>query len=576
MSEEGKAIREDRSDLERLDLLEHSDRLERAGQFKEAAQLIISKLSPGTADLGDKELPLARRAASLCFQAGDHRMAAQLLVRCPMDLALLIADETGQTVGLSAAALAESSGRVELALRLRSWLGHHEGAARLARRLERHVDAGELFLRAQMPLEAAASFKKGGDRLQAIEALLAVDSTDAHYRTACLEAIRLASDEGSLSFALDRFLSPFVSARPHDASERDALTLLANLYIRTGLKENARQVADALLAADPSHPLAAQIRTTLTFLPPAASDLQLLPDLPEAPKLPDPEDILPAPGRTPLGGVFVVGTLVENRYQLVDRIGRGGTSAIFRALDTVLGDYIALKAFLQAVPDEAADRRIRRELRMARELTHQNIVRVHELGSQQGFRYITMELLQGVDLRDKMLAGMSLARGIDYLIQICDGLGAAHAKGIVHRDIKPENCFVTESEVVKLLDFGIAKVVAAPGATVSGAILGTPAYIAPEQITDYSGVSHKADLYSMGMVAYEIFARQTPFGLPDLMTLIRMHMEVVPPSPRIHEPAIPVELERAILRLLEKDPARRHASCQELKDELTAIRPLLI
>ena len=203
-------------------------------------------------------------------------------------------------------------------------------------------------------------------------------------------------------------------------------------------------------------------------------------------------------------------------------------------------------------------------------------MRVHELGSHQGFRYITMELLQGTDLRDKMIAGLDVARGLDYLIQICDGLGAAHEKGIVHRDIKPENCFITGADVVKILDFGIARVVSAPGATASGAILGTPAYISPEQITDYSGVTHRADLYSLGMVAYEVIAHRTPFGQPDLMALIRMHMEVVPPSPREGNPAVPEPLARVIMKLIEKDPARRHQSCAELKAELMAIRPLVI
>ena len=576
MSEERKAVREEGSDLERLSLLDRVERLEAEKRFKDAASLIASTLPPGTEDLPKDSLTLVRRASVLFFQAGDHRRAAEILVRCPPDLALLVADETGQAVGLATAALAEFSGRPQLAFRLRSWLGHHEGAARLARQMGRHAEAGELYLRAEMPLEASRSFGQGGDRPRAVEALLGVPPTDPTYRAACVTGIRLASEEGVLSFGLDSFLSAFVEGTPHDVDERDALTLLAKLYVQSGLKHNARKVADVLLAADAGHAIAKQIRSTLKIGSGSPGDGQLLPDLPDAPALPDPEDILSAPGRQPIAGVFAVGTMVEGRYRLQQRIGRGGTSAIFKALDTILGDNIALKAFLQAVPDESADRRIRRELRMARELTNQNIVRVHELGSHEGFRYITMELLVGVDLRDKMTAGLSMARAIDYMMQICDGLGAAHEKGIVHRDIKPENCFITTGDVVKLLDFGIAKVVSAPGATVSGAILGTPAYISPEQITNYSGVTHRADLYSLGMVAYELFAHRTPFGAPDLMTLVRMHMEAIPPPPRQFDPAIPPELERTILRLLEKRPEDRHANCAELKAELAAIRPLVL
>ena len=575
MNEEGKAARDDDSDSRRLNLLERVQQLEGEARFHDAASLIAATLAPGPSEIPKAQLSMARRAAGVFARAGEVRPAAQLMVRLPIDLALLVVDEAGQSLGLAAAALAESGGQYELAFRLRSWLGHYSGAARLARQLGRHAEAGELFVRAHMPVEASRSFAQAGDRPRAIEALLSVEATDPAYRAACVSAIRLASEEGDLTFALDDFLSGFVSLPPHQTAELDALTLLANLYVQKGLRENAKRVASALLEADPAHPIAMQLKATIKVKPPA-SEAALLPDLPDAPRLPDPEDIVGAPGRLPIAGIFAVGGLIEGRYKLLERIGRGGTSAIFKALDTILGDHIALKAFLQPIPDEAADRRIRRELRMARELTHQNIVRVHELGSHQGFRYITMELLQGVDLRDKMIAGLPMAKGLDYLIQICDGLGAAHEKGIVHRDIKPENCFVTTTDVVKLLDFGIAKVVSAPGATQSGAILGTPGYISPEQITDYSGVTHKADLYSLGMVAYEVLAQKTPFGSPDLMTLIRMHMDEVPRSPRELNPAIPEPLARTILRLLEKDPKQRHEDCAELTRELIAVRPLVI
>jgi len=570
-----KAVREDSADVRVRSVLIRADQLEAEGKVMAAGAMVAEALPPGEGQLPDAHLPLARRAVSLLARAGEPRAAAMVMIRLPIDLALTVADETGLGVDLAAAALAETK-RPELAFRLRSWLGHYDAAARIARQLGRLQEAGELFLRANLPLEASRCFAEGGDRRRAIEALVSVEFKDPLYRRACVTAIRLAAEDGEISYGLDLFLSTFVAEVTRDAAELDALTLLASLYECKGLGENARRVAHVLRAADPSHPIAARILLAFEKRPGEKDERPLLPDLPAAPRLPDPDDIIGIPGRLPIAGVFAVGTLVEGRYKLVERIGRGGTSAIFRALDTILGDHIALKAFLLAVPDENADRRIRRELRMARELTHLNIVRVHELGSQQGFRYITMELLQGGDLREKMVNGLSPARGLDYLIQICDGLGAAHAKGIVHRDVKPENCFVTSTEVVKLLDFGIAKVVAAPGATESGAILGTPAYVSPEQITDYSGVTHRADLYSLGVVAYEIFAQRTPFGLPDLMSLIRMHMEVVPPSPREFVPSLPEPLAKTILRLMEKEPSKRHKDCAELKQDLMSIRPLLL
>ncbi len=567
-----------RSDPEKLALAAEAHQLELQGRAAEAAAVIARGLSPGDDDLPATDHDLARKAVGFLARAGETRAAARLLVRLPGDVAIATAGEAGQGVGTAAAALAEA-GRPELALRLRSWLGHHQAAARLARQLGRHREAGLLFQRAGLPVEACHSYRDAGDRPAAIEALLALEPTDTAYRSACVTAIRLAHEEDDISFALDRFLAPFTRALPHDHGERDALTLLADLCLRHGLKDNARTTVDALRAADPEHPIAARIEQAFAgnHAPPDAhAELPDLPDLPPAPRLLDPEELLPVAGGRPMSGVFSVGTLVEGRYELVERIGRGGTSAIFKALDTVLGDHIALKAFLQAIPDENMDRRIRRELKMARGLTHPNIVRVHELGSQQGFRYITMELLEGTDLRDKMRDDLPGARGIDYLIQVCDGLAAAHAQGIVHRDVKPENCFVTRSDVVKLLDFGIAKIVAAPGATMSGAILGTPTYISPEQITDYSFVTHKADMYSLGVVAYEMFAGAPPFGPAEPMALLRMHMEDTPRSPRALQPSIPVPLEQTILRLLEKEPARRHEDFGELKAELASIRALLI
>ncbi|MBK5256135.1 MAG: hypothetical protein JJE39_08890, partial [Vicinamibacteria bacterium] len=206
MSDEKKATREDRASPEYLRLPDRIERLEVENRFLPAANLIVATLPPGPDDLPEEHLPLAKRAVVLLSRGGDQRSAAEILVRCPVDLALMLVDETGQGVGLSAAALAESSGRPHIAFRLRSWLGHHEGAARLARQMGRHVDAGELFLRAQMLVEASHSFSKAGDRDRAIEALVGMESTDPSYRVACVAAIRLASEASVVSFALDRFV----------------------------------------------------------------------------------------------------------------------------------------------------------------------------------------------------------------------------------------------------------------------------------------------------------------------------------------------------------------------------------
>lgn len=217
MTDEGKAAREDQTDSRTVSLLAQVQQLEGQSKWIEAASLIAATLPSGAEELEKAHLPVARRAVVLFASGGEVRSAAHLMARFPIDLALLVADECGPGVGLAAASLAETGGRPELALRLRSWLGHYAEAARLARQLEMHAEAGELFLRARMPIAAADSFAEGGDRRRAIEALVGVEPTHSTYRAACVSAIRLASDEGDLPFSLDRFLGPFLMARGHDA-----------------------------------------------------------------------------------------------------------------------------------------------------------------------------------------------------------------------------------------------------------------------------------------------------------------------------------------------------------------------
>jgi serine/threonine-protein kinase len=155
---------------------------------------------------------------------------------------------------------------------------------------------------------------------------------------------------------------------------------------------------------------------------------------------------------------------------------------------------------------------------------------------------------------------------------VCLGLAEAHAKGIVHRDVKPENCFILASGQLKLMDFGIAKVRDAAGLTATGMVAGTPAYMAPEQVLSFSSVTASADQYSLGIMAFEMFTAMRPFRHDEPVPLMMMHANEPPPPPRSINPSLPPELERIILRCLEKDPQRRYTSCRELRGELAAVR----
>jgi serine/threonine-protein kinase len=420
-----------------------------------------------------------------------------------------------------------------------------------------------------------------------LEGLMSVPWDAPGYRAACLEAVALAARLDVASFGLDRFLSRLIESGPASEAEARAFLALARLYLRHGFKENARELLVKLLAFDPGWGEAAILAEELgpagggAHAPGVAeAALPDLPELPDAPSLPDPGEVAPAAaarrGESALsalgGGALVgVGTRVAGRYLLKERIGKGGNAVVFRALDLALEEEIALKVFLQPVDEEQADKRVRRELKLARQLAHPNIIRVYDIGFTQGCRYISMELLSGEDLRSRLASPLSVAEAVGYLVQACAGLQAAHEQGIIHRDVKPENCFATTEGVLKLMDFGIAKLQAAPGLTTTGIIAGTPAYISPEQIRNFSGVTPATDLYALGVVAYEMLTGSVPFQDDSSMSVLIKHLNEPPPPPRSRNPRLPVELEEAVLRLLEKDPARRFPSARDLGRRLEEI-----
>jgi len=290
-----------------------------------------------------------------------------------------------------------------------------------------------------------------------------------------------------------------------------------------------------------------------------------------APSAPPP----PAPVE-PAGDVnemFQAGNTIGERYQLEKRIGKGGMAYVFRAKDTELDELIALKVFQQPIEDdEQLLHRFKQELVLSRKLAHNNIIQLFDIGIHKGYRYISMELLSGDELKAQLGKPIDLGKGIDYLIQACDGLQYAHDKGIIHRDVKPQNFFVTQENVLKVMDFGIAKQGGTEGKTVAGMIAGTPNYMSPEQINGFSNVTPATDIYAMGCIAYEMFTGDVPFSHAELMPLLMMHMTKPPVPPSQHNPNLPPPLEKMILKLLEKDPANRYSSCRAFADDLRRLR----
>jgi serine/threonine-protein kinase len=373
----------------------------------------------------------------------------------------------------------------------------------------------------------------------------------------------------------ENLLAAFVRGGPQGDEEAAVFRALAQLYERHRIPENAVEVLEKLVAARPGD---AEALAELAALRPAQGDLPELPELePEPPRAARPL-APPDTGAADQEGepAFRVGALIGERYRLDERIGSGGSSVVFRATDVLLGDKVAIKVLTHGVYDRETDERLRRELVLSRRIQHRNVVRLFDIGLAHGFRYISMELLSGVDLRSRMRGGeLPLDEGLDYLIQACRGLEAAHAEGIVHRDVKPENCFITRGAVLKLMDFGLAKPQQASGITTTGIVAGTPAYMAPEQVMDFRKVSPSADIYSLGIVAYEMFTGRVPFDHAEPIPLMLMHVNDQPAPPRSRNPLISETLERIILDCLAKNPSARVASCSALGQRLQALRDRL-
>jgi serine/threonine-protein kinase len=212
--------------------------------------------------------------------------------------------------------------------------------------------------------------------------------------------------------------------------------------------------------------------------------------------------------------------------------------------------------------------RFKQEIKLARRITHRNVLRTHDFGESGGVFYISMEYIEGVTLKDLIRSRGALPLGVGLRIakQICHGLEAAHNVGVVHRDIKPQNMLILpESGELKVMDFGIARVseMREKGMTSTGVIMGTPDYMPPEQ-AQAAPTDFRSDIYSLGVVLFEMFCGRLPFQGESAMAILLQHIQAPPPAPRSLNPRLPAQLETLILRCLEKAPARRYPRMPDL------------
>src|SRR5262249_54379496 len=260
-------------------------------------------------------------------------------------------------------------------------------------------------------------------------------------------------------------------------------------------------------------------------------------------------------------------------------VGKGGMGLVYRARDRQLDEVVALKVVRSEVlkDDPSLLDRFKQEIKLARRITHRNVLRTHDFGEADGVPYISMEYLEGVTLKDLIRSKGALPLGVGLSIakQMCHGLLAAHQQGVVHRDIKPQNMLIIpESGELKIMDFGIARISEvkgeASGLTSAGTVMGTPDYMPPEQAQGQPA-DFRSDIYSLGVVLFETFTGRLPFDGDTVMAIVMAHIQKPPPKPRSLKPGLPADLETVILRCLEKEPARRFQTVDEVLDALSAI-----
>jgi len=292
-------------------------------------------------------------------------------------------------------------------------------------------------------------------------------------------------------------------------------------------------------------------------------------------QLPPPKDDRPQVTETLQTPIkeLTTGSTVAGRYQIIEELGKGGMGKVYKVFDQEVQAKMALKLIK---PEVSADKntidRFRNELKIARDISHKNICRMYDLGREAGNYFITMEYVSGEDLKSFIKRARQLVVGTAIFIakQVCDGLAEAHRLGVVHRDLKPGNIMIDREGNAKIMDFGIARSISVKGITGAGVMIGTPEYMSPEQV-EGKEVDQRSDIYSLGIILYEMLTGQVPFEGDTPFTIGVKQKSEIPRDPNELNAQIPQDLSRLILRCLEKDKDRRYQSAGELGADLEKI-----
>lgn len=600
----------------------------RAGDHRKASDtydLLLRKFPeikhiPGeSVRLPEETIRLFRLAASSHSRAGDHIRAAQLYYQIGQY------DEEGRNYLL--ASEFRKAGEAYDRMNLYSEAGYaysqgglHKDAAiafERDRNLKLAADhylkaneakrAGDLYSKINDPLSAAIAFEAAEELDLALKAITTVTPDSDHYFAAIQKTIHLANKKAYATPSAKRFLFEFATTMGSVENAR-ILYEIALLLNKSDFSEESQTIIKRIDQIAP-----AQLKQFQSQIPLHSDEQELISDIEyhailredfnaderelsyynrlqkiqemnestlEAEET-DEATLMSSTGsetinsgkkqRTPPGFMQIQeGQQFGDRYQILKLLGSGGMGTVYKARDLELEEDIAIKILSpQLTFDENAVARFKQEIKLARQINHPNIIRIFDLGELFGIKYITMEFFDGEQLKRIIqdCGFLTVTHGIKLLLDICSGLIAAHKVGVIHRDIKSQNIMISEDGIAKVLDFGIAKSNQIQGLTTDGSILGTPEYISPEAIMQ-KPVDIRSDIYSLGMVMYEMFTGQLPFSGQNIMAIIRQHLYNDAEPPSTLNPDLPDELEEIILRAIEREPENRFQSVAEMVSEL--------
>ena len=550
--------------------------LEQAGQHEQAvnAYLASGELDEAVRLLGSQPGIDRRLAAEVYLRAGKPLTAAHLLATLGLSREAAEAYEAGGDWGRAgsrweaaqdpdrAAHAYLRAGRTRDAGRCFAAAGKPHLAAASYTKAGDRAAASEQYLKAGQPVAAAGELLAmggAGDKAAAAKLLLAIPASSADVEAGTLLLVPLLLEQGLRDDALRRLRAlPPASAGDHSpaspaspagmAAFRQRMLLEGRVLEELGDAVQAESCYRQLLAVEPGHAE-------------ATSRLHSLRE-----------------GKATVAAASAValaaGQLLAERYEILAELGRGGMVRVYQAFDREIGEPVAIKTLL-GLPEEDSGRdaeRLLRELQICRKITHPNVVRVFDLGRFPGGIFLTMELLEGerLDQRIARLGPLPPPLAQHFLCEVAAGLEEAHSLGIVHRDLKPSNVFLTPLRL-KILDFGIARRLDADTRlTATGFAVGSPAYMSPEQLQGLP-LDGRSDLYALGVLAFTLLSGREPFAGATAAALALQHLQQAPPDLRRVRPDLPAGWPELVARLLAKQPADRYPSAAAVGEALSAL-----